>query len=152
MCSSHCKDFCCICTQPSPLSDFGSGSFREPSRSVTLVLESVIRGGWFAVSGVGSSSQDTGAGVGEGSVAASQLPVMYFCDHSLSRFMAACTSGEGCSPEEVRFDAQSVMNVEMAGCRYRAVVLPICASLLLVTSSSSLVSGNPAWAVVIHIV
>ena len=123
---------------------------------MTLVLESVIRGGWFAVSGGGSSSQDTGAGVGEGSVEASQLPVMYFCDHSFSRFMSACMStfpsGEGCSPEEVGSDSQSVMNVEMTGCRYRAVVLPICVSLLLVTSSSSLVSGNPAWAVVIHIV
>jgi hypothetical protein len=32
------------------------------------------------------------------------------------------------------------------------VVLPTCESLLLVTSSSSLVSGNPTWTVVIHIV
>ena len=53
MSSSHRKDFCCIWTQPSPLSDFGSGSFRESSRSVILVLESVIRGGWFTVSGGG---------------------------------------------------------------------------------------------------
>ena len=77
---------------------------------------------------------------------------MYLCDHSFSRFMTACISGEGCSPEEVRSDARSVMNVEMGGCRYRAVVLPICASLLSVTSPSSLVSGNPVWAVVIQIV
>ena len=117
-----------------------------------LVLESVIRDGWFAVSGGGSSSQDTSAGIGEGSVAVSQILVTCFCDHSFSRFMAVCHSGEGCSPEEVRSDARSVMNVEMGGCRYRTVVLPICVSLLSVTSSSSLVSGNPAWAVVIHIV
>ena len=117
MSSSHRKDFCCIWTQPSPLSDFGSGSFREPSRNVILVLESVIRGGWFDVSGGGSSSQD--ADDGGGSVEDSQIPVMYFCDHSFSKSMTACSSGEGCFPEEVRSDAQSEMNEEMTGCKYR---------------------------------
>ena len=87
-----------------------------------MQLESVIQGGWFVVSGGGSSSQDSSAGIGEGSVAVS---LVYLCDHSFSRFIAACISGEGCSPEEVRSDARSVMNVEMTGCRYRAVVLPI---------------------------
>ena len=58
--------------------------------------------------------------------------------------------GEGCFPEEVRSATQSVMNEEMIGCKYRAVILSICASFPLVTSSSSLVSWNPAWVVVIH--
>jgi hypothetical protein len=31
MCSSHRKDFCWIWTQPNPLSDVGSGSFKESS-------------------------------------------------------------------------------------------------------------------------
>jgi len=115
---------------------------------VILVLESVIRGGWFAVSGGGSSSQD--AGDGGGSLEASQIPVMYFCGHSFSMSMPSCSSGEGCFPEEVRSAAQSAMNEEMAGCKYCDVILPICASLPLVTSSSSLVSGNPAWTVVIR--
>ena len=72
--------------------------------------------------------------VGGGSVLVSLIPVVCICDHSFSRFMTACISlfpsGEGCSPEEVGVDAQSVMNVEMTGCRYRAVVLPICRCML----------------------
>ena len=114
-----------------------------------LVSESMIRGGWFAVSGGGSRSQD--ADDGEGSIETSQIPVTYFCDYSFSKSMPACSSGEGRFPEEVRSSSQSAMNVDMVGCRYRSVVLFICTSLLSVTSSSSLVSGNPAWAVVIHI-
>ena len=85
MSSSHRTDFC-IWTQTSPLSDSGSGSFRETSRNVILVLESVIRGGWFAVSGGGSSSQD--ADDGGGSVEVSQIPVMHFCDHLFSKSMS----------------------------------------------------------------
>ncbi len=88
---------------------------------------------------------------GEGSVGATQVPVTYLCDHSFSKSMAACASGGGCVPVEVRSVSHSVMYVEMAGCRYRAVFLPICTSLLLVTSSASLSSGNPVWADVIHI-
>ena len=110
----------------------------------------MIRGGWFVVSGGGSSSQDTGDG--DGSQGVSQVPVTYFCEHSFSKSMTACFSGEDCFPEEVRSVSQLVMNVEMTGCRYRVVILPICESLLLVTSSSSLSNGNPACAVVIHIV
>ena len=49
-----------------------------------------------------------------------------------------CSSGEGCFPEEVRFVSQLAMNVDMAGCGYRDLILPICVSLLLVTLSSSL--------------
>ncbi len=150
MCSSHRKDFCWNPTQHSPLSDVGSGSFKESSRHVILVLESVIRDGWFVVSGGGSSSQDTGDG--ETSGRTSQVPVTYFCDHSFSKSMTVCSSGEGCFPEEVRSVSQLIMNVEMTGCRYRVVILPICESLLLVISSSSLSNGNPVWTVVIHIV
>ena len=65
--------------------------------------------------------------------------------------MAACADGEGCVPVEARYAAHSTMHVEMAGCRYRAVCLPICVSVLFVTSSSSPSSGNPVWADVIHI-
>ncbi len=100
--------------------------------------------------GDGSRSQDTGDC--EGSVEVSQIPVTFFCDHSFSKSMSSSSSGEDCFPEEVRSVSQSTMNVEMTGCRYGVVVLPTCESLLLVTSSSSLVSGNPTWTVVIHIV
>ncbi len=71
---------------------------------MTLVLESVIRDGWFVVSEDGSSSQDTGDG--EGSVGVSQDPVTYFCDHSFSKSMPAWSSGEGCFPVEVRSVSQ----------------------------------------------
>jgi hypothetical protein len=86
------------------------------------------------------------------SVGATQVPVTYFCDHSFSKSMAACDYGVGCVPVEARCASQSAMLVEMTGCRYRAVCLPLCASVLFVTSSSSLSSGNPVWADVIHIV
>ena len=53
----------------------------------------------------------------------SLIPVVCICDHSFSRFIDACISlfpsGEDCSSEEVGADAQSVMNLEMTGCRYR---------------------------------
>ena len=55
-----------------------------------------------------------------------QVPVTCLCDHSFSKSMAACASGEGCVPVEVRSVSHSAMNSEMTGCRYRAVVLPIC--------------------------
>ena len=42
MCYSHRKDFCCIWIQSIPFSFVGHGSFRESSRNVILVLESVI--------------------------------------------------------------------------------------------------------------
>jgi hypothetical protein len=48
----------------------------------------------------------------------------------------------------VRSASHAVMYVEMAGCRYRPVFLPICTSLLLMTSSVYLSSGNPVWAYV----
>jgi hypothetical protein len=116
---------------------------------VILVLESVIRGGWSAMSGGGSWSQSTDGG--EGSMGFVQIPVTYLCDHSFSRSIAACASGEDCVPVEVRSVSHSVMNSEMTGCRYRVVVFPICVSLMLVTSSTSLSSGNPVCDVVIHI-
>jgi hypothetical protein len=78
--------------------------------------------------------------------------VTYVCDRSFSTSMTACDSGEGDCPVEVSTACKYVMNVEMAGWRYRAVSLRICTSLLLISSSSSLVSGNPAWVVVIHTV
>ncbi len=91
-----------------------------------LVLESMIRGGWFAISGGGSRFQDSGDSVG--SVGSSQVPVTYFCDHSFSKSMTASSSGEGCFPEEVRSVFHLEMNVKMSGCRYRDVILSICVS------------------------
>ena len=44
---------------------------------------------------------------------ASQVPDTYFCDHSFSKSMAACSSGEGCFPEGVRSVCQLAMNVEI---------------------------------------
>ena len=64
MFSSHRRDFCWICTHPSPLSDVGRASFSESSRSVILMFESVIRGGWLAMSGGGSWCQFTAGGGG----------------------------------------------------------------------------------------
>ncbi len=73
-----------------------------PSRSVILVLESVMRDGWCVITGHGSSSQGTGTGDGGGSVGSSdQSPVTYFCDHSFSRSMTVSSSGEGDPPVEV---------------------------------------------------
>jgi hypothetical protein len=141
MFSSHRRDFCWIWTHPSPLSDVGRASFSEFSRSVILMFESVIRGGWLTMSGGGSWCQFTAGG--EGSVGATQVPITYFCDHSFSKSVTVCVSGGGCVPVEARSASQSVMHVEMAGCRYRAVCLPICVSVLFVTSSVSLSSGNP---------
>ncbi len=70
----------------------------------------------------------------------------------LTKSMTDCATGGGCVPVDVSSASHSGMYVEMAGCRYRAVFLPICTSLLLVTSSTSLSSGNPVCADVIHIV
>ncbi len=150
MFSSHRRDFCWIWTQPSPLFDVGRASFSESSQSVSLMFESVTRGGWLVMNGGGSWCHIIGSG--EGSVGVTQVPITYFCDHSFSKSMAACASGGGCVPVETRSASQSVMYTEMAGCRYLAVCLPICASVQFVTSSASLSSGNPVWADVIHIV
>ena len=87
MFSSHRRDFCWIWTQPSPLSDVGRSSFRESSRSVILMFESMTRGGCLTMSGVGSWCQITEGG--EVSVGATQVPITYFCDHSFSKSMAA---------------------------------------------------------------
>ena len=96
--------------------------FQGASRIVILVLESVIRGGWCVINGSGSCSHEgVGTDDGGGSVGISLGPVMCFCDHCSSNAMATCSVG-----------------------------LPICASLLLTSSSSCIVSGNPAWAVVNH--
>jgi hypothetical protein len=66
----------------------------------------------------------------------------YFCDHLFSESMAACSSGEGDCPVEVSSACKYAMNVEMAGWRYRTVGLPIFASLLLISSFSSLVRNQ----------
>ena len=97
-----------------------------------LVLESVIRDGWCAISGGGLSSHE-GVSPDDGgeSVGISQEPVMYFCDHSFSRSMTASSSDEGNCPVEVSSACMSVMNVEMTGLRYCTVGLPICVSLVL---------------------
>ena len=54
--SSQNRDLRCICTHPRPLSSLGQGPLREPSDKGILMLESVIRGGWLAISGRGSGS------------------------------------------------------------------------------------------------
>ena len=62
---------------------------------------------------------------------ASQVPVTYLCDHSFSKSMTACSSGEGCVPVEVRSVSHLAMNVEMTGCRCRVVAyrLVFCSPL-----------------------
>ena len=81
-----------------------------------LVLESVIRDGWCAISGGGSSSHEgVSTGDGVGSVGMSQSPVMYFCDHSFSRSMTVGSSDEDNCPVEVRSACMNAMNVEMSG-------------------------------------
>ena len=57
--SSHSNDLRCICIHPRPLSSRGQGPVRAPSDKEILVLESVTRGGWLAISGFGSGSHRT---------------------------------------------------------------------------------------------
>ncbi len=77
------------------------------------VLESVIRDKWCVIISGGGLSSHEGASTGDGggSVGTSQVPVMYFCDHSSSRSMTACSVEEGNCPVEVSITCMNVMNV-----------------------------------------
>jgi hypothetical protein len=150
--SSHSNDLHCICIHPGPLSSRGQGPVRAPSDKEILVLESVTRGGWLAISGFGSGSHRTfSSGVIFGEISSSNRVLGCTLSHVSSRRLTRTSGQEG--TWSVESSCHLVwMKIEMTGWRKRATGLPRSLSLSDRTSCTSTVTGKPAWAVVSHTV
>ena len=151
--SSHSNDLRCICIHPRPLSSRGQGPVRAPSDKEILVLESVTRGGWLAISGFGSGSHITFSSVVIlGETSSSNRALGCTLPHVSSRRLARTSVREGAWSVETSSCHLAWMKVEMTGWRKRATGLPRSLSLSDRTSCVSAVTGKPAWVVVSHTV